>query len=102
MSNIVADAEVGLLFFIPGIDDTLRINGRARLIREAPFFDEKSRIETIYLAALSRMPTQKELEKAQSFIAKFSTGADPKKAYKDAVADLFWALINSSEFVFNH
>ena len=33
MSNIVADAEVGLLFFIPGIDETLRINGTARLSR---------------------------------------------------------------------
>jgi len=31
MSNIVADSEVGLLFFIPGIDETLRINGTARL-----------------------------------------------------------------------
>jgi PPOX class probable FMN-dependent enzyme len=34
MSNIVADAEVGLLFFIPGIDETLRINGTARLTRD--------------------------------------------------------------------
>jgi len=34
MSNIVTDAEVGLLFFIPGIDETLRINGMARLSRE--------------------------------------------------------------------
>jgi uncharacterized protein len=34
MSNIVADAEVGLLFFIPGIDETLRINGTARLSQE--------------------------------------------------------------------
>jgi len=34
MSNIVADAEVGLLFFIPGIDETLRINGTARLSRD--------------------------------------------------------------------
>jgi uncharacterized protein len=34
MSNIVADSEVGLLFFIPGIDETLRINGRARLSRD--------------------------------------------------------------------
>ena len=34
MSNIVADAEVGLLFFIPGIDETLRINGTARISRE--------------------------------------------------------------------
>jgi uncharacterized protein len=35
MSNIVADAEVGLLFFIPGIDETLRVNGTARISREA-------------------------------------------------------------------
>lgn len=34
MSNIVADAEVGLLFFIPGIDETLRVNGTAQLSRE--------------------------------------------------------------------
>ena len=34
LSNIVTDAEVGLLFFIPGIDETLRINGTARLSRE--------------------------------------------------------------------
>ncbi len=34
MSNIVADAEVGLLFFIPGIDETLRINGTARISRD--------------------------------------------------------------------
>ena len=34
LSNIVSDAEVGLLFFIPGIDETLRINGTARLSRD--------------------------------------------------------------------
>ena len=34
MSNIITDAEVGLLFFIPGIDETLRINGTARPSRE--------------------------------------------------------------------
>ena len=33
MSNIVADADVGLLFFIPGIDETLRVNGTAKLSR---------------------------------------------------------------------
>jgi uncharacterized protein len=31
MSNIVGDAEVGLLFFIPGIEETVRVNGTARL-----------------------------------------------------------------------
>jgi len=34
MSNIVANTEVGLLFFIPGIDETLRVNGTARVSRE--------------------------------------------------------------------
>lgn len=30
-SNIIANGEVGLLFMIPGIDETLRVNGRAVL-----------------------------------------------------------------------
>jgi uncharacterized protein len=37
MSNIVGDAEVGLLFFIPGIpgiEETVRVNGTARLSRD--------------------------------------------------------------------
>lgn len=38
--NIVANPHVGLNFLIPGRGDTLRINGRARLVSEAPFFDE--------------------------------------------------------------
>ena len=34
--NILAgDGEVGLIFFIPGIDDALRLNGRARLSDDA-------------------------------------------------------------------
>jgi hypothetical protein len=37
--NIIANPHVGLNFFIPGRGDTLRINGRARLVSEAPFFD---------------------------------------------------------------
>ena len=31
---------VGLLFVIPGRGDTLRVNGRARLVSDAPFFDD--------------------------------------------------------------
>jgi PPOX class probable FMN-dependent enzyme len=37
--NILANPHVGLIFFIPGRGDTLRINGRARMVRDAPFFD---------------------------------------------------------------
>ncbi|MEV0229748.1 pyridoxamine 5'-phosphate oxidase family protein [Nonomuraea sp. NPDC050786] len=38
--NILKNPHVGLIFLIPGRNETLRVNGRARLIREAPFFDE--------------------------------------------------------------
>lgn len=71
-------------------------------VLEAPFFNEKSRIEIIYLATMSRLPTEQELEKAQSFIGRASAGDDSKKARNEALADVFWALINSTEFVFNH
>jgi PPOX class probable FMN-dependent enzyme len=37
--NILDNPHVGLLFLIPGRGDTLRINGRARLVSDAPFFD---------------------------------------------------------------
>ncbi|MDQ4112011.1 MAG: pyridoxamine 5'-phosphate oxidase family protein [Actinomycetota bacterium] len=38
--NVLANPHVGLNFLIPGRGDTLRINGRARLVSDAPFFDE--------------------------------------------------------------
>jgi PPOX class probable FMN-dependent enzyme len=34
LENIVATGRVGLLFLIPGIDETLRVNGRATLTRD--------------------------------------------------------------------
>ncbi|WP_299050119.1 MSMEG_1061 family FMN-dependent PPOX-type flavoprotein [uncultured Nocardioides sp.] len=37
--NVLANPRVGLLFVIPGRPDTLRVNGRARLVSEAPWFD---------------------------------------------------------------
>ncbi|MDH6464890.1 PPOX class probable FMN-dependent enzyme [Micromonospora sp. A200] len=38
--NILDNPHVGLIFLIPGRSDTLRINGRARLLRDAPYFDD--------------------------------------------------------------
>ncbi|WET78371.1 pyridoxamine 5'-phosphate oxidase family protein [Amycolatopsis sp. QT-25] len=38
--NVLSNPHVGLIYLIPGRGDTLRINGRARLVREAPFFDD--------------------------------------------------------------
>jgi len=43
---------------------------------------------------VSRMPTEKELEKADSH--RRAGRQRPKKPH-DAIADVFWALINSTE-----
>src|SRR6185312_11284468 len=32
MLNIIANSKVGILFMIPGIDDTVRVNGKAEII----------------------------------------------------------------------
>ena len=37
--NVLVNPHVGIISLIPGRNDTLRINGRARLVRDAPFFD---------------------------------------------------------------
>jgi PPOX class probable FMN-dependent enzyme len=40
--NILSNSHVGLIFMIPGRGDTLRVNRRAQLVSDAPFFDELS------------------------------------------------------------
>ena len=37
--NVLVNPHVGLIFLVPGRGDTLRVNGRARLLRDAPYFD---------------------------------------------------------------
>ncbi|MEV5441067.1 pyridoxamine 5'-phosphate oxidase family protein [Streptomyces sp. NPDC052644] len=39
LRNILRNPRVGMLFVIPGRGDTLRVNGRARLVRRAPLLD---------------------------------------------------------------
>ncbi|MCP2192462.1 pyridoxamine 5'-phosphate oxidase family protein [Williamsia deligens] len=37
--NMLSDPHVGTLFLVPGRGDTLRINGRARIVSDAEYFD---------------------------------------------------------------
>ncbi len=39
LRNIVRDPRVALLFFVPGVDNTLRVNGRAHLTTEQALLD---------------------------------------------------------------
>jgi hypothetical protein len=70
-------------------------------IVDAPFLDTPGRIETLYLATLSRTPKPKELERAIRFLEN-SAGEDRETARMQALADVFWSLLNSGEFLLNH
>ncbi|WP_312882573.1 pyridoxamine 5'-phosphate oxidase family protein [Micromonospora polyrhachis] len=39
-TNILDNPHIGLIYLVPGRSDTLRINGRARIVRDAPFFEQ--------------------------------------------------------------
>ncbi|GIX05350.1 MAG: hypothetical protein KatS3mg114_1219 [Planctomycetaceae bacterium] len=56
---------------------------------------ETQKIQKLFLTALSRYPTRNELQKMQTIMR---TYRDPRAAYQD----LFWALLNSNEFIFVH
>ncbi|MFK7818521.1 MAG: DUF1549 and DUF1553 domain-containing protein [Planctomycetaceae bacterium] len=67
-------------------------------IANSPFMTDADRVETLFLSTLSRKPTQPEREKFVSYVQ--SGGAT--KDSKAALTDVFWALLNSSEFLLNH
>jgi PPOX class probable FMN-dependent enzyme len=39
LTNVLADARIALLFLVPGIGDTFRVNGRARLVDDAALLE---------------------------------------------------------------
>jgi hypothetical protein len=77
-------------------------------VADAPFLDTRGRIETLYLATLGREPRPKELARLVSYVESGgsdgpgATAADRDKNSKQALADVFWALLNSGEFILNH
>jgi hypothetical protein len=64
-----------------------------RLIAQRKFPEE--RIADLYLRTLTRMPTREELDRLLPTMAPGTDG-------QQALLDLFWALLNSREFLFNH
>jgi hypothetical protein len=68
-------------------------------VQDAPFMDTSAKkVETLYLAALSRKPTTSESDRFAEYIQKGGPEHDSKKA----LSDVFWALLNSAEFFLNH
>jgi hypothetical protein len=67
-------------------------------VLDSPFMTTTDRLETLYLATLSRKPTQKELDRAIKFVDGRANDNDKNMA----LADVFWMLLNSGEFILNH
>jgi hypothetical protein len=55
-------------------------------------------IEELYLVTLSRKPTPSEMQRMIEYVQGGGPGGDRKAA----LADIFWALLNSAEFILNH
>jgi Protein of unknown function (DUF1553)/Protein of unknown function (DUF1549) len=72
--------------FLGEVMDQARRQGRA---------PETYMIDSLYLAALSRRPSTRELTRAGHYL---QTNPDSLQVLQD----LFWALLNSNEFVLNH
>jgi hypothetical protein len=89
-------------------------------VAEAPFLDTSGRVETLFLAALSRPPKPEESARMVAYINRhvpLVAETTPKPEDSDAslfnkggltgdrrkaLADVFWALLNSPEFLMNH
>ncbi|WP_157014503.1 pyridoxamine 5'-phosphate oxidase family protein [Mesorhizobium xinjiangense] len=117
LENILVNPAVGLIFFVPGMNETLRINGEARItaddtMRERFAVDEKQplsvivvRVRAVYMHCAksflrsqlwnpeswpprSAMPTLGEILKDQIELA--GTAADTDRALEEAYRKTLW------------
>jgi hypothetical protein len=65
---------------------------------DVPGWDTRQRIEALFLTAFARHPTAEEAERFASYVDRGGAIGDKKKA----LGDVFWVLLNSPEFLFNH
>jgi hypothetical protein len=64
---------------------------------DAPFMNDNDRAEAIYLAVLSREPSDNERDTVVKMLGECKTSEDNRQVQ----SDLIWALLNSTEFAFN-
>lgn len=68
-------------------------------IVDAPFLDPSEKVEALFLAVLGRPPRADEREMA---IGHVEGGMGNGPGGRNGLADLFWVLVNTSEFNTNH
>jgi hypothetical protein len=65
---------------------------------DSPFMDNRQRLDALFLAAVSRPMRPAEASRLTAYVSNGGPTRDSKKA----LADVFWVLLNSSEFILNH
>lgn len=76
----------------------LRQSTTLAAVTDFPLMSDTERLETLYLATITRLPRSEERERLLRYIESGGPAKDPKQA----LGDVFWALLNSSEFLLNH
>lgn len=77
----------------PEMDLATSLNGSGLMgTLQAPFFSDRERVETLYLATLSRFPSEHETLRFEPFL-KGAESAEQQLVF----SDLLWALLNSAE-----
>ncbi len=64
------------------------------LTRQTPLVEI---VDELYLAALSRYPTERERDRIQTLLAE-----TPQAEHRQALEDVYWAVLSSREFLFSH
>jgi hypothetical protein len=65
---------------------------------QAPFMTDEDRVEALFLATLARQPDKVERAACTKALKESSDAATREKT----LSSILWALLNSTEFAFNH
>src|SRR5262245_56278067 len=76
---------------------TLESSPTLTAVCELPGLSTHARIESLYVAALGRKPTKKELEGSVKYVDEAA-----KDRFAERMGDVFWVLLNQAEFRINH
>jgi hypothetical protein len=79
-----------------GVSDKDASNALGAIV--APFMKDDERVESLFLATLSRPPDDEEREACVAMLADLKSDEERNRV----LSDLLWALLNSTEIAFNH
>jgi hypothetical protein len=72
--------------------------GTLPALADSYFLSTREKVQALYLATFGRPPREDEADRLARYVDRGGPTLDPKRA----LADVFWALLNSPEFSFNH